>query len=434
MSPPVSPPGRLRGVWSRLRPWQQGALVLGLGVLSFALLVLLRPRPPLQQPPRQVPTVTTVPLELRSGHLSVRGNGTVRPSAEIALASEVAGRVVWVSPSLVSGGRFERGHVLLRVDPANYENAVRAARAEVAQRGVEVLQAEEEVVLAREEYARLQRRVGPDSTSPDAEQSALLFKEPQLEAARAALERAEAGLDDASLRLERTQLRAPFSGIVRTESVDRGQYLTPGQSVAQLYATDAVEILVPLSDDDAALIPNLWQTRASGAGASVPVEVSAEYGDQTYRWRGTVDRAESALDELTRTVDVVVRVEAPFAASAESPGRPPLLLGTYATVDIQGAELDRYGVIPSAAVRDGERIWTVVDDSVLAFEPVRVIQEVEDTAYLVAGLEAGVRVIVSPLLFATDGMTVRVAEPLETAPGARSDSARGPATTREGGR
>ncbi len=430
----MSPPGRLRGGWPRLRPWQQGALVIGLGILSLALLILLRPRPPLQQPLRQVPTVTTVPLEIRSGHLSVRGNGTVRPSAEIALASEVAGRVVWVAPSLVSGGRFDRGQVLFRVDPADYENAVRAARAEVAQRRVEVLQAEEEVVLAREEYERLRRRVDPDSTRPDSEQSALLFREPQLEAARAALERAEAGLEDASLRLERTQARAPFSGIVRTESVDRGQYVTPGQTVAQLYATDAVEILVPLSDDDAALIPNLWDTRARGAGASVPVDVYADYGDRTYRWRGTVDRAESALDELTRTVDVVVRVEAPFVANAESPRRPPLLLGTYATVDIQGAELERYGVVPSAAIRDGERIWTVMHDSVLVVEPVRVVQEVEDTTYLVADLEAGVQVIVSPLSFATDGMTVKVAEPLETSPRASSDSTRGPATTREGGR
>jgi RND family efflux transporter MFP subunit len=378
--------------------------------------------------------VTTAPLEIRSGHLNVRGNGTVRPSAEIVLASEVAGRVVWVSPSLVSGGRFDRGQVLLRIDPADYENAVRAARAEVAQRRVEVLQAEEEVVLAREEYGRLQRRVEPDSTRLDDEQSALLFREPQLEAARAALERAEAGSEDASLRLERTQIRAPFSGIVRTEAVDRGQYLTPGQAVAQLYATAAVEILVPLSDDDAALIPNLWDTRASGAGASIPVEVYADYGDSTYRWRGTVDRAESALDELTRTVDVVVRVEAPFTASRESNGRPPLLLGTYATVDIQGAELERYGVVPSAAIRDSGRMWTVADDSVLVFVSVRVVQEVEDTAYLVTDLEAGTQVIVSPLPFATDGMTVRVAEPLETSTPASSDSARGPDTTREDGR
>lgn len=426
----MSPLGSLTAGWSRLRPWQQGALVIGMGVLSLALLILLRPRPPLQEPPRLVPTVTTVPLELRSGNLRVRGNGTVRPSAEITLASEVAGRVVWASPSLVSGGRFDRGELLLRIDPADYENAVRAARAEVAQRRVELLQAEEEVALAREEYARLRRWAGPDSTDAGGEQSALLFREPQLDAARAALERAEAVLEDASLRLERTRIGAPFAGSVRSESVDRGQYLVPGQAVAQLYATDAVEILVPLSDDDAALIPDLWDTRASGSGASVPVDVYAEYGGETYHWSGTVDRAESALNETTRTVDVVVRVEAPFAGSEEAPGRPPLLLGTYATVDIRGVELDPYAVIPSSALRDGERIWTVADDSVLVFKPIRLIQEVEDTAYVMADLQAGVGVIVSPLPFATNGMIVRVAEPLETSSRARPDSSLPGETTR----
>jgi RND family efflux transporter MFP subunit len=319
----------------------------------------------------------------------------------------------------VSGGRFRQGEVLLRVDPADYENAVRAARAEVAQRQVEVLQAEEEVTLAREEYARLERREGRDTAADGGATSALLFREPQLEAARAALERAAAGLEDATLRLERTQIRAPFSGIVRSELVDRGQFLSPGQSIARLYATDAVEIVVPLSDDKAALIPNLWETRAGGSGAELPVDVFAEYGAETFRWHGLVDRAESALNEQTRTVDLVVRVEAPFEVSPEDPARPPLLLGTYATVDIQGARLERYLVVPSASVRDGDRIWTVVDDSTLVIEPIRLIQEVEDEAYLLADLAAATPVIVSPLPFVTDGMTVRVAEPLETSPGAR---------------
>ncbi len=433
----MSPLGGIRGRWSRLRPWQQGLMVLGIGVLGLTLLLLLRPRPPLQQPPRQIPTVTTVPAEERSGHLSVRGNGTVRPSAEIDLASEVSGRVVWLSSSLVSGGRFRQGEVLLRVDPADYENGVRAARAEVAQRQVEVLQAEEEVTLARDEYARLERREGRDSAGDGGATSALLFREPQLEAARAALERAAAGLEDATLRLERTQIRAPFSGIVRSELVDRGQFLSPGQSIARLFATDAVEIVVPLSDDEAALIPNLWETRAGGGGAELPVDVFAEYGAETFRWQGLVDRAESALDEQTRTVDLVVRVEAPFEVSTENAARPPLLLGTYATVDIQGALLARYLVVPSASVRGGDRIWTVVDDSTLVITPVRVIQEIEDQAYLQGDLAAGTPVIVSPLPFATDGMTVRVAVPLETSPDPgllpAPDAARGEDTP-EGGR
>ena len=64
----------------------------------------------------------------------------------------------------------------------------------------------------------------------------------------------------------------------------------------------------------------------------------------------------------------------------------------------------------------------------LLIEPVRLIQEVEDEAYLLADLAAATPVIVSPLPFATDGMTVRVAAPLETSPAER------PAPTREAAR
>ncbi len=410
---------RIARLWSGLRPWQQGAVVLGAGVLAFALLMVLRSPPEIQEPPRPIPIVTTAPARVETGALTVRGSGTVRPSAEITLAPQVSGRVEWVSPALVSGGRFRPGQALLRIEAADYENRVQAAQAEVAGRSVDVLQAEEEVAIAREEWARLEQReaLDPERDRPNP----LLLREPQLEAARAALRRAEAVLEDARLALERTSVRAPFDGIVRSESVDRGQFVTPGQPLAQVYATEAIEVVVPLSDDEAALIPELWSARAGGAGARIPAVVHAEYGGGRFRWEGFVDRAESALDERTRTVDVVVRVPSPFDVRDDGQDRPPLLLGTFVTVDIQGVELDSYVVVPAAAVRDGPVVWTVVRDTLLVVRSVEVLQEVEDEAHLRAELAAGTPVIVSPLPVVTDGMTVRVAEPLETAPATDGD-------------
>ena len=90
----------------------------------------------------------------------------------------------------------------------------------------------------------------------------LTLREPQLTAARAALEREEARVADANLALARTRVHAPFSGFVRDESVDVGQYVTPGQPLGRLFAADAVEVVVPLSDANAVLIPGLWELRA----------------------------------------------------------------------------------------------------------------------------------------------------------------------------
>ncbi|MFV1989016.1 MAG: efflux RND transporter periplasmic adaptor subunit, partial [Gemmatimonadota bacterium] len=400
-----------RGVWRRLSPWQQGVLVLGAGIGVTVLLIVLRSSPEELEPARRIPSVTTATVQPGSGAIEVRGSGTVRPSAQINVASQVGGRVQWVARSFVSGGRFETGEALFRIDPADYENAVEAASADVAQRRVGVLQAEEEVLIARDEFQRLARREGLD---PEAATS-LVLREPQLRAAEAALQSAEARLEDAELALSRTWVRAPFEGIVRDEVVDVGQFVSPGQSVGRIYSTRTVEIVIPLSDDEAARIDALWATRAGDERTRIPVSIEAEYGGHVFAWTGFVDRAEAALDERTRTVNVVVRVPDPFVPTDSQPDRPPLLIGTYATVDIEGTSYDRYLTVPSAALRDDGTVWVVESDTLLVMTPIELIQEVEDLAYILADLPDGANVVISGLPFVTNGMTVRQIEPLESA-------------------
>jgi multidrug resistance efflux pump len=97
-----------------------------------------------------VPVVEAVQPEMRQGALQVRGNGSVRPTREISLVAEVAGKVVWTSPAMKTGGYFQVGQALVRIDPADYENAVAMAEAEVAQRRYELLLSQQEAELARE--------------------------------------------------------------------------------------------------------------------------------------------------------------------------------------------------------------------------------------------------------------------------------------------
>jgi multidrug resistance efflux pump len=82
----------------------------------------------------------------------------VRPRAEIDLAAQVAGRVAFVSPSLVSGGRVRAGEVLVRIEDADYRNAVLQARAQVAQDSVGIFEAEEEARIAEAEYEQFRKR------------------------------------------------------------------------------------------------------------------------------------------------------------------------------------------------------------------------------------------------------------------------------------
>ena len=426
-------------------------LIVGISVLLAVFMVRSRPEPPRETPVTVAPLVRAQPAEARSGHLEVVAGGTVMPRAEVAVASENPGKVTYVSPALVSGGRVRRGHLLVRIASEDFQNAVDQARAEVAAQEVAVLEAEEEARLARLEYERFEARrarraaaSGERATGilPPAELEAsstngedeagrsgadsgepgdLVFRGPQLRAAEAARARAEARLADAELALSRTEVRAPFAGVIRSEAVDLGAYVTPGQSLAQLVASDAYEISVPLTREEAGLIPGLWRKEGRASGGGAKATVTSSYGGQRYSWRATVDRAQAILDPQTRTLDVVLQVPDPLtqgrpvdpAAGGDGEGAEvaPLLVGDFVDVAIEGREIDRYFVLPLPALQIDDTVW-VVRDGALARVSVQVLQTADDRAYVLAAeLEPGEPVVVTELPVATDGMKVRLAEP-----------------------
>lgn len=388
-----------------------GGLLLVAGVLVY-LLGVFAPTPDTEEPPPQSPLVSTTSVEVRSGSLLVRGTGTVRPVREIQLTAEVGGRLVNVSDALVSGGRFEAGETLARIDPSDYRNAVQQAKAQVTEAKVQLLQAREQAGAAREDYARIEERTGqapePDST----ELGRLVFNEPQVAQAEANLERAQAALDDARTRLGRTALTVPFQGRVRTKQADLGAYVAPGTPVATVYGTEAAEIVVSLGTRKAALIQNLWAAPRD-AEASVPVTVTRSYGGTEYAWQGRVHRVEGTISEQTRTVDVVVRVPDPYASPTDVPDRPPLAVGTYTTVDIQARRNEEYHVVPRRAVhtRTPDRpptVWVSEGDSILVERTVEPIQMVEEDTYLAPTLDPDARIITTDLRVHSDSMAIRV--------------------------
>ncbi len=397
-------------------------LILG-SLVGAVLMVGARSAPPRTPPPVRAPTVGTAMVDEVDGPLKVRGSGAVRPKAEIDLAPQVGGRVSYVSPSLVSGGRVSAGELLVRIDEADYVNAVMQARAQVAQDSVHVLEAQEEARIAEAEYQQFLRRQermsatngsngnGASATMPA---SRLTLRGPQLQAAQAALARSEAQLADAELALGRTELRAPFDGVVRSETVDAGAYALPGQPLARLLSTEEVEVKIPLSDEDASLLPGLWGDE-SRRGPKLSAAVMADFGQGRFLWEGYVHRVEAALDEQTRTIDVVVRVPTPFRGgrvlnqeTGAGMEAPPLLIGQFVDVELEGSEGEHL-VVPRRAIRQGDEVW-VVEEGKVKIVPVRVLQRSEGLAFLEGPLRPGDLVVTEGIDLATEGMKVQLRE------------------------
>lgn len=389
-----------------MRTYLIGGGLLAGGLVIAVLLIVLQPEPDQAPAPAPAPVVTTTAAAAQDGALSVRGSGTVEPATQVDLTAEVAGRIVEVAPSFVSGGAFREGDVLARIDPADYESQVQQARAQVTQAEFNVLQAREEVAAARAEFAQLQQRSADELTPDSTALGRLIFREPQLRLAEANAASARAALATAETNLRRTRLTAPFNGRVRVKQADRGTFVGAGTPVASLYGTDVVEVRVPLASRKAALIPGLWQS-GPGAETGPPVVVRAGYGAETYTWDGVVDRVEGALDPETRTIDVFVRVPDPYPTDAGD-DRPPLAVGTYVSVEIEGQRLEDYFALPRRAVRENDQLWTVTDDSLLVMRPATVVQTADGMAYLTADIADGTPIITSDLSVVTDSMAVRV--------------------------
>jgi multidrug efflux system membrane fusion protein len=381
--------------------------VLGVGVLGAGAMVMMRPEVETRRPEAIPPLVRVQAVELHEVELTVKSQGTVSPRTESQLVPEVAGRIIWVSPSYVSGGFFESGETLLRVDPHDYRQAVIQARAQVASARLRLAQEEAEAVVARKEWEEL----GEGDGSP------LTLREPQLEDARAALASAEASLETAKRNLERTEIRAPYAGRLRQKNVDVGQFVTVGSPVARIYAVDYAEIRLPLPDDDLAFIDLPLDYRGEQTRALGPrVTLRADFAGRSHEWEGRIVRTEGEIDATTRMVHAVARVKTPYGR-VEGRDRPPLAAGLYVQAEIEGRTVEGVAALPRAALRGRAQVLVVDRDDRLRFRDVDVLRATHDEIVVAGGLEEGERVCLSPMETVTDGMRVRTRDSSAETPG-----------------
>ena len=159
-----------------------GAVIL---VSVFFAVTLMATAPKLEPDvPSAIPTTVRIQEVVPEAiQLSVHSQGTVSPNVESQLIPEVSGRVEWMSPSLVNGGYFNEGDVLLRLEDNDYLSAKQRAEAALTR-------SKAEYEHARFEYQRMK--------SLEARQ---LVSRSQMENALRALRVTEAAQKDAAASL-----------------------------------------------------------------------------------------------------------------------------------------------------------------------------------------------------------------------------------------
>lgn len=366
-------------------------IVLLIGFVVAYLIANNKPVVDAQPYQRMAPTVRVLTIESGSERLSITSQGTVAPGTQSELIPEVSGRVTWVSPAMVAGGAFVKGDALLRIDSADYENQRERSLAAKQRADVEHQHASAE--LERLTSLR-QRNLASQQQVDDAQRTARV--------ASANLKEASANLEQAERDLTRTELSAPFSGLVRNEAVDLGQFITRGQSIATIYATDFVEVRLPISAHQLGFIGLPINTRGEIPSAlSPPVTVSAAFGDTNLFWEGRLVRLEAEIDERSRMIYGVARLD--LDDDAQSPVLP---VGLFVQAEIQGRLEENIIRLPRSAMRDSNQVLVVDDENKLHFRQITPLRLEHDDVLVSAGLENGERVSVSPMQTVVEGMHV----------------------------
>jgi hypothetical protein len=131
-----------------------------------------------------------------------------------------------------------------------------------------------------------------------------------------------------------------------------------------------------------------------------PAVIRSQAGSGT--WRGRAVRTTGQVSETSRMATVIVAVTDPLGLQSEN-GSPPLILGDYVNVDIQGRSFEAVVELPRMALHDGNTVW-IYDNGTLEIRSVALTWKQGDTIYIGDGLASGESVIVSDLPMPVEGM------------------------------
>jgi RND family efflux transporter MFP subunit len=378
-------------------------LILPILVLVFSVggaigMSVFSPQPEENENTVEALPVLTAPAVRDSVALRVSSQGEVRPRTSVVLASEVAGRIAYVSDALLPGGSFQQGDVLVRIDPTEFSLRVTQAGATVAQARTALAQAQSEARTSQQDIAELGIQNASD----------LALGRPQVAEAEARLASAEASLAEARLNLARTELRAPFAGRVRTRTVDKGAYINPGMALAEIFASDTIEIPVALTDRDLASLNLGIGFVANRENPGPLVHLSALIAETERNWTGRITRTDSSIDTETRVLFAYVEVEDPYGAASDN--GVPLAVGLFVNAEIEGLMIPNSVVIPRTALRGDDQVFVAGADETLEIRSVTVASSDRQRAVLTAGLSPGEMVITSPVRDAGNGMKIKAVE------------------------
>ncbi|QIZ77453.1 efflux RND transporter periplasmic adaptor subunit [Ferrimonas lipolytica] len=373
------------GLWIR-RLLPMVTILVAIMVIAL-LLAKFAPEKEKKAVKQSLPIVNVVAVEPQSFQLSLQSYGVVEPKRQTQLVAEVSGRLIQLAPEFVVGQFVRKGQLLAHIEPADYQADLIQAEANLAQANAQL---EEEIArgrVAKEEWQGVIEGIPPE----------LGLRKPQLAQEKANVRSAEAGLARAQRNLERTQIRAPFDGMISSRSVDLGQYINISNNLGIINGTDVAQIRLPVAPDEL----NFLDSVNSGE-----VVLSHQVGSKTLQWQATLVRSEGEINPDNRMIYLVAEMSDPYNLTNKHD--QSLQYGAFVNARIEGINVDGLVNLPRHAVRGG-RITVVKPDNTIELRSVDIVRADLEQVYFRANISNGERLSLNALNGVDNGRKVKVA-------------------------
>ncbi|MGK0270289.1 MAG: multidrug efflux pump subunit AcrA (membrane-fusion protein) [Cocleimonas sp.] len=390
---------------------------------------------------QRMPVVEVLPLKAQEYTIYIQASGIVTAGTESDLVAEVSGRVVSISDNFNEGSYFDKGEVLLQIDPSNYRSAVDIAKSEleVNRASLKQLKAEEKsnlrsIQLAKKnlnignkELARLRalfKRRTISRSALDSEEQRINQLQQSLQnlqgsqntyasrkiATQARINSSKARINQESLTLSRATIKAPYAGRVLTKNADIGQFVTTGSMLAETYATEFVNVEIPLSLNQYELLgmPEAFKNKKISSTELPTVRLTNADSIRKDSWLGQVVRTGAALDAQSRQINVIVRVDNPYEAREGISS--PIRIGQYLKARIKGKTFNNVYALPPVGVIYNREI-RLLKDGKIKIVPIEVIWNSTDATVIQTDRNIeGEQLILTNLAQAVNGMSVLTLE------------------------
>jgi len=410
-------------------------VMLGIGIAGAAYLNKNKPTVERDESRLTAKVVDVMPIKMQPFRAHITAYGNVAPALTLEGKAQVSGKVTYVHPELKAGGSIVAGTTVVKIDPEDYQVSLDQTRADLsaseAQRE-QILQeqrntqkalglAQRNLKIGEKELARLtsllDRGLIAASTVDDEAQRTLQLRqsltdlEGQLATYRSRLNNADAQINRAKQQVKgqkttlgRTEVNIPFDARINVANVEKGEFVSVGNTLFEASNIDGVEIQAELPMQHMQRLVSAMH----GARLNLAPENSVQLindmhlnaqvrwvdGGNQATWEARVVRFAESVDPIRRTLAVTVAVDKPYEQVIAGE-RPPLLKGMYVAVDLYTPEYQAL-VIPRKALHEG-RVYLANQANELEVRALDIHFKQGNLAIIRQGVKEGERIIVNDL-------------------------------------